>query len=120
MEIRKNNTVKSITKNIRVSPRKLALVASMIANMPVHQALLQLQFSRKRVASIVRKNLVSAIANAEHNHGFDVDNLVVHRAFVGKAMVLKRVMPRARGKAAKVQKYFSHLYIEVTEEVVKG
>jgi large subunit ribosomal protein L22 len=105
----------AIAKSIRVSPRKLNLVASFIRNMKASDALVQLSFSKKRIALEVKKCLQSAVANAENNFGLDIDNLVVTNATVGKALVMKRVMPRARGRAARINKFFSNLYITVTE-----
>lgn len=105
----------AIAKSIRVSPRKLSLLANFICNMKVADALAQLTFSRKRIAGDVKKCLKSAIANAENNFGLDIDNLVVTHASVGKSLVMKRVMPRARGRAARINKFFSNLYITVTE-----
>jgi large subunit ribosomal protein L22 len=102
-------------KLLRVSPRKLNLVAGFIRNMKVSEALMQLTFSRKRIAKDVKKCLQSAIANAENNFGLDIDNLVVTNATVGKALVMKRFMARGRGKAGKIDKFFSNLYITVTE-----
>jgi len=113
----KNNrsSATAIAKTIRVSPRKLNLVASFIRNMKASEALVQLAFSRKRIALEVKKCLQAAIANAENNFGLDIDNLVVTNSTVGKALVMKRVMPRARGRSAGIKKFFSNLYITVTE-----
>ena len=113
----KNNqaSAKAIAKSLRVSPRKLNLLASFIRNMKVSEALAQLTFSRKRIAGEVKKCLQSAIANAENNFGMDIDNLVVSNATVGKALVMKRFMARARGRGARINKFFSNLYITVTE-----
>ena len=112
-ENRKSAT--AIARSIRVSPRKLNLVASFIRNMKVSEALVQLTFSKRRIAQQVKQCLQSAIANAENNFGLDIDNLVVTNATVGKAMVMKRVMPRARGRSARINKFFSNLYITLTE-----
>lgn len=103
---------KASIKSLRISPRKLNLVASFIRGMKVQNALAQLTFSHKRIATQVKKCLLSAIANAENNHGIeDIDNLVVSEAVVGKAIVMKRMMPRGRGKTSGIKKFFSHLYI---------
>ena len=83
---------------LRVSPQKLNLVAQLIRGKKVASALADLEFSRKRIASDVRKCLESAIANAENNHDLDVDDLVVAEAHVGKALVIKRFTPRGRGR----------------------
>lgn len=111
-----NQTVKASAKNLRVSPRKLNLVATSIRNMKVAEALLQLRFSKKRIANEVYKCLFSAMSNAENNEGLDVENLYVKSATVGKAFVIKRFHARGRGRSAKVQKFFSNLYLEVTEK----
>ena len=103
-------------KSIRVSPRKLNLVAASIRNMKVSQALVQLTFSPKRIAHDVKNCLNSAIANAENNLGLDIDRLVITSVTVGKALVMKRIMPRAKGRAAPINKFFSNLYITVTEK----
>ena len=106
---------KAIVRNLRVSPQKLNLVAQLIRGKKAATALADLEFSRKRIAVDVRKCLQSAIANAENNHDLDVDDLVVHQAFVGKAMVLKRFHARARGRGARILKPFANLTIVVRE-----
>jgi large subunit ribosomal protein L22 len=109
------NEAKAVARNIRVSPQKLNLVAALIRGKKVAAALADLQFSRKRIAGDVRKCLESAIANAENNHDLDVDELMVAHAYVGKALVMKRFHARARGRAGRIQKPFSHLTIVVRE-----
>lgn len=110
-----NNTAKAIAKRIRISPQKLNLVASSIRNMKVEDAIIQLTFSKKRIAQDVKKCLQSAIANAENNHDLDIDSLVISEATVGKALVMKRMRARARGRSARIHKFFSNLYITVKE-----
>jgi large subunit ribosomal protein L22 len=110
-----DNEAKAVTRMIRISPQKLNLVAGLIRGKKAATALADLQFSRKRIAHDVRKTLESAIANAENNHELDVDDLVVAEAHVGKAMVLKRFSPRARGRVGHIQKPFSHLTIVVRQ-----
>src|SRR5262245_23579983 len=110
-----DNEAKAVARNIRVSPQKLNLVAQMIRGKKVAVALADLEFSRKRIARDVRKCLQSAIANAENNHDLDIDDLVVAQAHVGKGLVMKRFMPRARGRAGRIQKPFAHLTIVVRE-----
>ncbi len=105
----------AILRNLRVSPRKLNLVAGMIRNQPVGKAVATLTFSKRRIAQQVKKTLESAIANAENNHQLDVDQLVVTRAEVGKSIVMRRFMARGRGKASRIEKWFSHLKIVVAE-----
>jgi len=110
-----DNEAKAVTRNIRVSPQKLNLVAALIRGKAVAAALADLEFSRKRIAKDVRKCLESAIANAENNHDLDVDDLVVAAAHVGKGLVMKRFQPRARGRAGRIHKPFSHLTIVVRQ-----
>ncbi len=100
---------------MRTSPRKLDLVAGLIRKQPVDRAITALAFSKKRIARDVRKTLESAVANAENNHGLDVDQLVVVEASVGKRLVMKRFRPRARGRAGRINKFFSRLRIVVRE-----
>ncbi|OUI78367.1 50S ribosomal protein L22 [Commensalibacter intestini] len=100
---------------MRTSPRKLNLVAGLIRNEPVSQALAKLSFSKRRIAQQVKTILESAIANAENNHQLDVDRLVVSRAEVGKAMVMRRFHARGRGRSAQIEKFFSHIKIVVAE-----
>ena len=105
----------AILSNIRVSPRKLNLVAGLIRNKPASAAVATLTFSKRRIAGTVKKALESAIANAENNHQLDVDRLVVTRAEVGKSVVMKRFHARGRGRGARIEKWFSHLKIVVAE-----
>jgi large subunit ribosomal protein L22 len=105
----------AIARNIRVSPRKLNLVAEMIRGLPASQARAALTFSKRRIARQVCKVLDSAIANAENNHSLDVDRLVVREATVGRSIVMKRFHARGRGRAARVEKWFSHITIVVRE-----
>ena len=100
---------------IRISPQKLNLVAQSIRGLKVERARNELRFSRKRIAGTVYKVLESAIANAENNHGLDIDDLVVAEAYVGKNLVMKRFRPRARGRVGKILKPFSELTIVVRE-----
>ena len=104
-----------IVSNLRVSPRKLNLVAAMIRDLPAQRAVATLTFSKRRIAGQVKKALESAIANAENNHQLDVDRLVVSRAEVGRSVVMRRFHARGRGRAARVEKWFSHLKIVVAE-----
>lgn len=111
-----DNEAKAIARNLRTSPQKLNLVAAMIRGMDASKALAALSFSRRRIASDVKKTLQSAIANAENNHNLDVDKLVVRSAYVGKGLVMKRMRARARGRGARILKPFSHLTIIVGEQ----
>ena len=110
-----DNEAKAVTRNIRVSPQKLNLVAAMIRGKKVGTAIADLTFSRKRIAQDVKKTLETAIANAENNHDLDVDALVVKEAYVGKNLVMKRFRARARGRGARILKPFSQLTVVVRE-----
>ncbi len=100
---------------LKTSPQKLNLLAQMIRNKPVGKALSDLTFSKRRVALDVKKCLQSAIANAENNHGLDVDELIVAEAYVGKNLVMKRGRPRARGRYGKILKPFAEITIKVRQ-----
>jgi large subunit ribosomal protein L22 len=106
----------AIARNIRVSPRKLNLVAQQIRGKKVERALNELTFSEKRIAGVVKKALQSAVANAENNHDLDVDDLFVKEASVGKNLLLRRFHPRARGNAGGIEKFFSQITIVVEEK----
>ena len=100
---------------LRVSPRKLGLVADAIRGLPVEKALSFLQFDSKRISQDVKKILLSAVANAENNHGLDIDTLVVSRAVVGKSLTMKRMRPMAKGRGSRILKPFSRIEICVSE-----
>ena len=103
---RRYSAVEAMAKvrTLRTSARKLNLVAQSIRGLKVQRALNELEFSHKRIAKDVRKALYSAISNAENNHSLDIDSLVVAEAYVGKNLVMKRFSPRARGRAARIEK----------------
>ncbi|HEY0523817.1 MAG TPA: 50S ribosomal protein L22 [Stellaceae bacterium] len=105
----------AILRAIKVSPRKLNLVAQSIRGKSASAALAELTFSRRRIANDVKKVLQAAIANAENNHQLDVDRLYVKEASVGRAFSMKRFHARGRGRAAQVEKYFSNLVVVVRE-----
>jgi|SRR5690349_18171183 large subunit ribosomal protein L22 len=115
-----DNEAKAVARLLRVSPQKLNLVAQLIRGKKVDTALADLTFSRKRIAGDVKKTLQSAIANAENNHGLDIDDLVVSEAFVGKAFVMKRFHARARGRAGRIEKPFSNLTVVVRQVEAKA
>ena len=115
----KTNEAQAVARTIRISPQKLNLVAALIRGKKVDKALAELEFSRKRIASTVRKTLESAIANAENNHDLDVDSLVVAEAYVGKSIVMKRFHARGRGRSSRIEKPFAHLTIVVREMEAK-
>ena len=106
-------------KRIRTSGQKLNLVAKSIRGCNIKVAIDQLTFSKKRVSREVLKVLNSAIANAENNFGLDIDKLIVSEAYVGKSIVMKRMRPRARGRAARILKPFSKLTI-LLKEIEEG
>lgn len=110
-----DNEAIAVCKMVRISPQKLNLVAGLIRGKKVEKALADLTFSKRRIAGDVKKVLESAIANAENNHGLDVDSLVVAEATVGKSLVMKRFRPRARGRTGKILKPFSRIRIMVRE-----
>ena len=110
-----DSEARSVVRNLRVSPQKLNLVATMIRGLDVNKAIAALSFSRRRIAGDVKKALHSAIANAENNHSLDVDRLFVKEAHVGKGLVMKRFRARAKGRGARILKPFSHLTIIVGE-----
>lgn len=100
-------------RHLRVSPDKVRLVVNQIRGQKVDQALLTLTYSKKQVAGAVKKTLLSAIANAENNLGLDVDTLVVSKAYVDGAGMLKRISPQSRGRAVRILKRLSHVTVAV-------
>ena len=110
-----DNEAKAFGKLLRGSPQKLNLVVQTIRGKEASKAVAELTFSRRRIALEVKKVLESAIANAENNHQLDVDRLYVAEASVGKAMVMKRWRPRARGRAGRIFKPFSNMRLIVRE-----
>ena len=110
-----DNEAMAKLRMLRTSPQKLNLVAALIRGKKVERALNDLTFSKKRIAQDVKKCLQSAIANAENNHGLDVDELIVAEAWVGKNLVMKRGRPRARGRYGRIMKPFSEITIKVRQ-----
>ena len=110
-----DNEARAMARSLRTSARKLNLVARQIRGKPVSAALTALAFSKRRIAGEVRKALQSAIANAENNHGLDVDRLVVTRASVGQSLKMRRFRPAGRGRIHRYRKDFSNLEIVVRE-----
>lgn len=110
-----NNQAMSVCHSLRTSPRKLNLVAQSIRGLGVEKAVAELSFSKKRIAKAVLGTLNSAVANAENNHGLNIDKLYVSEAYVGKGLVMKRMHARGRGRGARILKPFSNLTIVVTE-----
>ena len=114
--MQKNNiTVKAINKNVRSSPRKISLVLDHIRGKKVNVVLRDLDFIRKKISKDVSKTVKSAIANAENNKQYDIDNLYVKEAYVGKSLVMKRFRPRAKGRAAPILKPWSTVTIILSE-----
>jgi large subunit ribosomal protein L22 len=111
-----DDAARAYSRSMRVSPRKLNLLAQMIRGKTAEAALAALAFSPRRVAEEVKRVLESAIANAENNHQLDVDQLIVSEAYVGKSLVMKRWSPRARGRVGHISKPFSNLTIVVREK----
>ena len=110
-----NKFVKSINNNIRSSVRKLNPILRGIVGKKVDIAIRDLQFSEKRITRDIRKTISSAVANAENNFQYDIDNLVVKEAYCGKKIVMKRFRPRAKGRAAPILKPWSTVTIILSE-----
>jgi large subunit ribosomal protein L22 len=114
-----NSLVKAINKNVRSSPRKLSLICNFIKGKKVDVALRDLEFTRKKVAQDIKKTVQSAVANAENNYQYDIDNLYIKEAYVGKSIVMKRFRPRAKGRAAAIKKPFSRVTVILEEKKEK-
>ena len=110
-----NKTVKSINNGIRSSVRKINPILKSIVGKKVDVAIRDLQFSEKRVTRDIRKTISSAVANAENNFQYDIDNLIVKEAYCGKKIVMKRFRPRAKGRAAPILKPWSTVTIILSE-----
>ena len=113
------NIVKAINKNVRSSPRKINLLLKNIIGKKADTVLRDLSFARQRIARDIKKTVQSAIANAENNNQYDIDNLYVKEAYVGKSLVLKRFRARAKGRASGIKKPFSNLTIILSENIKK-
>ena len=111
-----SNSVTAINKNVRSSTRKVALVLDFIRGKKADVAIRDLEFTRKRIAHDVKKTVQSAVANAENNYQYDIDNLYVKEAYVGKSIVMKRFRPRAKGRASAIKKPFSRITIILGEK----
>ena len=112
----KNNVIKAINKNVRSGARKANLVLNFIKGKKADVAIRDLEFTRKKVAKDIKKTVKSAIANAENNYQYDIDNLYVKEAFVGKSIVMKRFRPRAKGRASPIKKPYSRVTIILEEK----
>ena len=113
------NIVKAINKNVRSSPRKINLLLKNIRGKKADLAIRDLSFARQRIASEIRKTVQSAVANAENNNQYDIDNLYVKEAYVGKSIVLKRFRARAKGRASGIKKPYTNLTIILSENTNK-
>ena len=109
------NIVKAINRNVRSSPRKINLLLKNIRGKKADVAIRDLSFARQRIAFDIKKTVQSAIANAENNNQYDIDNLYIKEAYVGKSLVLKRFRARAKGRASGIKKAFSNLTIVLAE-----
>ena len=114
--MQKNNIVRAVNKNVRSSTRKANLVLNFIKGKKADIAIRDLEFTRKGVAKEIKKTVKSAVANAENNYQYDIDNLYVKEAYVGKSIVMKRFRPRAKGRAAGIKKPFSRVTIILEEK----
>ena len=109
------NTVKAVNRNVRSSPRKVNILLKNIRGKKADVAIRDLSFARQRIAFDIKKTVQSAIANAENNNQYDIDNLYVKEAYVGKSIVLKRFRARAKGKASEIKKPYTNLTIILSE-----
>ena len=112
------NIVKAINKNVRSSPRKINILLKNIRGKRVDIAIRDLSLTRQRIASEIKKTVQSAIANAENNYQYDIDNLYITEAYVGKSVVLKRFRARAKGRASSIKKPFSNVTIVLSEKII--
>ena len=111
------NTVKAVNRNVRSSPRKVNNLLKNIRGKKADIVIRNLSFARQRIAFEIKKTLQSAIANAENNKQYDIDNLYIKEAYVGKSIVLKRFRPRAKGRASPIKKPYSNLTIILSENI---
>ena len=109
--------VRSINKNVRSSVRKLKPILKSIVGKKVEIAIRDLSFSEKRISKDVKKTISSAVANAENNFQYDIDNLFVKEAFCGKQVIMKRFRARAKGRAAEIMKPYSNVTIVLSEQM---
>ena len=114
---RNKNTVRAINRNVRSSPRKVNLLLKYIRGKKADVAIRDLSFARQRIAFDVKKTVQSAIANAENNNQYDIDNLYITEAYVGKSIVLKRFRARAKGRASPIKKPYSNITIVLSEKI---
>ena len=115
IEKNKDKIVRSVNNNIRSSVRKLNPILKGIVGKKVDVAIRDLEFSEKRITRDIRKTISSAVANAENNFQYDIDNLIVKEAYCGKKITMKRFRPRAKGRAAPILKPYSSVTIILSE-----
>ena len=113
------NIVKAINKNIKSSPRKVNILLKNIRGKKADIAIRDLSFARQRIAFDIKKTVQAAIANAENNYQYDIDNLYIAEAYVGKSIVLKRFRARAKGRASGIKKPYSNVTIVLSEKIIK-
>ena len=109
--------VKSINKNIRSSTRKLKPILRMLVGKKIDHAIRDLSFSNVRITKDIKKTISSAVANAENNFQYDIDNLYIKEAYCGKSIIMKRFRPRAKGRASPIKKPYSNLTIILSEKI---
>ena len=119
MNQKNKNLVKAINKNVRSSPRKINILLKNIRGKKADIAVRDLSFARQRIAFDIKKTVQAAIANAENNYQYDIDNLYVKEAYVGKSIVLKRFRARAKGRASGIKKPYSNITIILSENISK-
>ena len=111
-----NKIVRSVNKNVRSSNRKLKPILKSIVGKKVDIAIRDLTFSDKRISKDIKKTISSAVANAENNYQYDIDNLFVKEAYCGKQVIMKRFRARAKGRASPIMKPYSNLTIILAEK----
>tara|TARA_Y100001970_G_C14035964_1_gene751122 strand:- start:521 stop:895 length:375 start_codon:yes stop_codon:yes gene_type:complete len=112
----KNILIKAVNKNVRTGARKANLLLNFIKGKKADVAIRDLEFTRKKVAEDIKKTVKSAVANAENNYQYDIDNLYIKEAYVGKSLVMKRYRPRAKGRAAPIKKPFTRITVVLEEK----
>ena len=113
------NLVKAVNRNVRSSPRKVNIILKHIRGKKADVAIRDLSFARQRIAFDIKKTVQSAIANAENNFQYDIDNLYIKEAYVGKSLVLKRFRARAKGRASGIKKPYTNITIILSEKINK-
>ena len=112
----KNILIKAVNKNVRTGARKANLLLNFIKGKKADVAIRDLEFTRKKVAEDIKKTVKSAVANAENNYQYDIDNLYIKEAYVGKSLVMKRYRPRAKGRASPIKKPFTRITVVLEEK----